>query len=46
MHEIMNKDPGKPSKMPKVLVEMASHYYTRLRMDKVILNSGVSQTGS
>ena len=40
MFDIINKDPGKPSKFPKSVTLMATHYYTKMTMGNVVINSG------
>ena len=36
MFDVLNKDPGKPSKYPQAFIEMASDYYTKMSLGNVV----------
>lgn len=40
MYDVINKDPGKPSKVPRKLIDMISDYYTKMKMGNIIPAAG------
>jgi hypothetical protein len=36
MYDLLNKDPGKPSKIPLPFVKIMTHYYTKMSLSNAI----------
>ena len=39
MFDVINKDPGKPSKLPYRYIRLSSGYYTKLKVKNVVPNA-------